>query len=108
MMYDAFESEELHRFVQIYNLQFDETITGCEPVPGEMLTPKRLRVDLPDNIYDLLVQYYNDAYDDEFTTIAELVSKRSTSNMRPIVVRLMVNQFGRMRIGATIFVFNIN
>ena len=36
-----------------------------------MLTPRNDRVSLPDDIYELLVYYYNDAYYDlEFITIA--------------------------------------
>ena len=35
-----------------------------------MLTPRNDRVSLPDDIYELLVHYYNAAYDWEFVTIA--------------------------------------
>src|SRR4051812_9912975 len=41
-----------------------------------MLTPRNYRVSLPDNIYELLVYYYNDAYYDlEFVTIAGASNK---------------------------------
>ena len=41
-----------------------------------MLTPRNDRVSLPDDIYELLVYYYNDAYYDlEFVTIASVSDK---------------------------------
>src|SRR5947207_10243792 len=38
--YDNFQFAELCRFRQIYQLETEETITGTEPFPGEMLLPK--------------------------------------------------------------------
>ena len=64
-----------------------------------MMTPKKLDVNLPDDIYDLLVDYYNNAYELEFVTIAGSMK----SNNKPVVVWPQVNQFGRIRIGAEIF-----
>ena len=69
-MYDGFDSSELHQFRQNFRIESDITITGSENFPGEMLTPRNDRVSLPDDIYELLVHYYNDAYDWEFVTIA--------------------------------------
>ena len=103
--YDNFEFDELCRFVQVYNLQVEETITGSENYPGEMLAPKRINVDLPDEIYNCLVDYYNNAYDAVFTTISGLIRMRQNSDQpnRPIVVIPKINQYGRIRIGAEIF-----
>src|SRR5437588_9840914 len=70
-MYDGFDSSELHQFRQNFRIESDITITGSENFSGEMLTPRNDRVFLPDNIYELLVYYYNDAYYIlEFVTIA--------------------------------------
>lgn len=101
--YDNFQSAELCRFRQIYRLETEETITGTEPFPGEMLLPKNDNVSLPDNIYNILVKYYNTAYDLEFLSIAESVRRTTGRSDRRIVVRPQINQFGRIRIGAEIF-----
>jgi hypothetical protein len=98
--YDDFEFAELVRFRQIYRLEVEHTITGTEPLPGEMMTPKKINVSLPDDIYKILVDYYNVAYDSEFVSIAESV-QRSSSTM--IVVWPQINQFGRIRIRSEIF-----
>ena len=42
-----------------------------------MMSPKRMNVALPDDIYDILVEYYNNAYDSEFVTIAKAATERS-------------------------------
>ena len=98
---DGLDSAELYRFMQIFRHDIDDTITGSELLPGEMLTPRKDKVSLPDDIYDLLVQYYNIAYDLEFVTITEAASSRLMSNF--IVILPKVNQFGRIRIGAEVF-----
>ena len=70
-MYDGFDSSKLHQFRQNFRIESDITITGSENFPREMLTPRNNRVSLPDDIYELLVYYYNGAYYDlEFVTIA--------------------------------------
>ena len=70
-MYDEFDSSELHQFRQNFRIESDITITGSENFSGKMLTPRNDRVSLPDDIYELLVYYYNDTYYDlEFVTIA--------------------------------------
>lgn len=97
--YDNFEFSELWQFRKIFLQEIDDTIVGNEPFPGEMLTPRRNRVALPDNIYQILIDYYNVAYDLQFVTIAESVSASSDS----IVVPNMVDQFGRVRISSEIF-----
>ena len=99
-MYDNFGFDELSRFRQIYNLKIEETIIRNEHYPGEMLSPKRMNVNLPDNVYKCLVDYYNNAYEVKFVTISELST--STSD-RPNVVMPRINQYGRIRIGAEIF-----
>jgi hypothetical protein len=97
--YDNFSYAELYQFRKVFFQEVDDTIVGSEPFPGEMLTPHRSRVALPDNIYQILTDYYNDAYELEFVTIAE----SSTSPKDSIVVPNMVDQFGRVQISAEVF-----
>lgn len=101
--YDNFQFAELCRFRQIYQLETEDTITGIEPFPGEMLFPKKVNVSLPDEVYNVLVEYYNNAYDLEFLSIADSVRKTTGSYSRKFIVRPQINQFGRIRIGAEIF-----
>src|SRR5437879_142146 len=75
-----------------------------------MLTPRNDRVSLPDDIYELLVYYYNDAYYDlEFVTIAgasdKLILEEESEDY--IVVLPNITQHGRIRIGSEIFGANI-
>jgi hypothetical protein len=103
-MYDEFDSYELHQFRHIFRSDLDFTITGSEEFPGEMLTPRK-DVSLSDDIYNLLVEYYNDAYEWKFATIAdtsdELISGSDLDNL--ITVLPNVTQHGRIRIGSEIF-----
>jgi hypothetical protein len=98
--YDELDFTESYRFVQIFR-HLNETVIGNEPFPGQMLSPKKERVSLPENIYGLLVQYYNNAYDGKFVTIAGAVSETSTEDLT--IVLPYVNQYGRIRIGSEIF-----
>jgi len=98
--YDNFEFSELYQYRKIFVQEVDDTIVGNEPFPGEMLTPRRIRVALPDNIYQILTDYYSNAYDLQFTTIADLISSSSRDS---IVVPNMIDQFGRVRIATEIF-----
>jgi len=65
-----------------------------------MMTPKKLDVNLPDNLYNLLVNYYNNAYELEFVTIARSIERRYTC---PIIFWPIINQFERIHICAEIF-----
>jgi len=109
-MYDGFDSSELHQFRQNFRIESDITITGSENFPGEMLTPRNDRVSLPDDIYELLVYYYNDAYYDlEFVTIAgasdKLILEEESEDF--IIVLPNITQHGRIRFGSEIFGTNI-
>ena len=100
--YDEFESVELCRFRQIYILELECTITGAESLPGEMMTPRKIDVNLPDSIYPHLVEYYNTAYEEfKFATIADIAQDPERSGR--IVVLPQINQYGRVRIGAEVF-----
>ncbi|UZO27378.1 uncharacterized protein OCT59_019576 [Rhizophagus irregularis] len=80
--YDNFQHDELHRFMLIYNLEVEDIITGSEQFPGKMMAPRNNLVNLPNEIYKLLVDYYNNAYELEFVTIAGSMK----SNNKPVVV----------------------
>jgi len=60
-----------------------------------------MNVNLPDDLYNLLVEFYNDIYESEFVTIADLIHKNSSSYQ--IIVRPKINQFGRIQISTEIF-----
>lgn len=97
--YNNFDFSKLWQFREIFLQEVDDTIIGSEPFPGEMLMPRKIRVTLPDNVYQILTDYYNVAYGLQFVTIAESMTTSSDS----IVVPNMVDQFGRVRISTEIF-----
>lgn len=100
-VYEDYEITKLQRFRLIYNLLVEETITRKEPFPGRMLTPKKMEVTLPDNVYILLVKFYQEAYEPlEFITIASSIEQASTND---IIVLPKINQFGRIQIGNEVF-----
>ena len=98
--YDNSNYAELYQFRKVFFQEVDDTIVGSEPFPGKMLTPCKSRVALPDNIYQILTDYYNNAYGLQFVTIAELIS---TSSRDSIIVLNVVDQFGRVRISTEVF-----
>jgi hypothetical protein len=102
--YDEFDFAKLYRFMQIFRHNIDITITGNEPFPGEMLQ-KKVNVSLPDDIYKLLVQYYNAAYNWKFVTIetAIRIGSSGDDDENYIVVLPNVTQYTRVWIGAEIF-----
>ena len=98
---DSSTFAELYKFMQIYCQNIDITITGSEQFSGEIMTPKKDHVSLTDDIYKLLVWYYNNAYECKFVTIADMTSR--DINEEFIVVMPNVNQYGHIQIGAEIF-----
>src|SRR5581483_5810549 len=90
--YDNFEFTKLSQFREIYRLEIENTITSTEAFSGEMLHPKKVNVGLLDDIYNLLVNYYNDVYDIKFLTIADSVRNMQHSEYR-IIIRPQINQF---------------
>ncbi|GET58122.1 hypothetical protein GLOIN_2v1776801 [Rhizophagus irregularis DAOM 181602=DAOM 197198] len=75
--------------------------TGTEEYPGELLSPIKLNVILPDDILDLLVDYYNHAYEEYNFSRPRLDPSSSTKNY--IAVTGNITQYGRLRIGAEYF-----
>ncbi len=104
-VYEGFDFTELYRFRQIFRHEIDITITGNEPFPGKLLHKKN-QVSLPNDIYELLVEYYNVAYDEwEFVTIQDAVDKvdNNVNSKDYIIVLPVVNQYGRIQIGTEFF-----
>jgi hypothetical protein len=99
--YDGFDFNELHQFMQIFHQNINNTITGSEKFPEEMLTPRNW-VSLPDATYELFVKYYNDIYDWNFVSIADL-SSNGLSSVNSIVVLPIITQFGHIQIATKIF-----
>ncbi|CAG8802409.1 15785_t:CDS:1, partial [Dentiscutata erythropus] len=62
-------------------LEVEDTITSAEPFSGEMLSPKKIDVGLPNDIYNTLVEYYNNAYNTEFLSITESVQRNIDDNI---------------------------
>ena len=50
--YNEFEFNKLYRFMQIYNLEINDTITGSENFLSEILKQAKMGVNLPQHIYD--------------------------------------------------------
>lgn len=106
--YDDFKSKEMLQFRKIFCHELDITITGCELFPGQLLTPINETVELPDNIFKLLITYYSEIYGDEnteFISMKDLINRNlqnDTTNRYRVVIPI-INQCGRIRLAAEIF-----
>ena len=69
-----------------------------EPFPGELMSPCH-ETNLPADILDLLVEYYDNSYDDYFISISSM----STSSINCNIVNSRIKQYGRLRIRADIY-----
>ncbi|UZO04715.1 uncharacterized protein OCT59_025086 [Rhizophagus irregularis] len=98
---ESLESEELQAFLDISEKLVSGRVTGTEEYPGELLSPIKLNVILPDDILDLLVDYYNRAYEEYNFSRPQLDPSSSTENY--IAVTGNITQCGRLRIGAEYF-----
>ncbi|CAB5387812.1 unnamed protein product [Rhizophagus irregularis] len=98
---ESLESEELQAFLDISEKLVSGGATGTEEYPGELLSPIKLNVILPDDILDLLVDYYNRAYEEYNFSQPRLDPFSSTENY--IAVTGNITQCGRLRIGAEYF-----
>lgn len=77
----------------------DKSGTGSEPFPGELLRPFKVKQILPNEISALLTEYYNNAYNYNFVSLADI----HTSNSGSIPVLPSVDIHGRIKIGDEIF-----
>ena len=96
----SFESEELQAFLDISKELVSGGATGSENYPGEFLPPMKSNVILSDGLLNLLIKYYNRAYEYNFNR-PQLDS--SLSNENYIAVTGKVTKYGRLRIGAEYF-----
>ncbi len=94
---DDFESDKYQNFIRLSRIE-DESAIGTEPFPGELLNLCQ-ETNLPSNILDLLVEYYDNLYDDYFISISSVTASSSNCN----VVNSRIKQYGRLRIGADIY-----
>jgi hypothetical protein len=82
-MTENFESKDLIAYLEMADkIDTANVITGIERYPGEMIKPILSNVYLPQNIYQILVEYYSTLY-----------------NLMTPSVDNIVTQFGRLRIG---------
>ena len=93
---DEFESDEYENFIRLSRIE-DDSASGTEPFPGELMNPF-CETRLPNEILKLLVEFYNNLYDNHFILI---LSVRGSSNDN--VVNSIIEQYGRLRIGEDIF-----
>ena len=94
---DDFESDEYQNFIRLSRIE-DESAIGTEPFPGELMNPCQ-ETNLPKDILDLLVEYYNNLYDDSFMSISSITASSINCN----VVNPRIKQYGRLGIGADIY-----
>ena len=71
---------------------------GTELFSGELLNLCQ-ETNLPSNILDLLVEYYDNLYDNYFISISSI----STSSINYNIVNSKIKQYGRLRISADIY-----
>ena len=96
----SFESEELQAFLNISKELTSGGATGAENFPREFLPPTKSNVLLSDNQLDLLIGYYNRAYEYNFSW-PQLDSSQSEEDY--VAVTGQITQHGRLRIGAEYF-----
>ena len=94
---DNFEGDEYQNFMRLSRIE-DESAIGTEPFPGELMNPCH-EAKLPNNILDLLVEYYDNLYDDYFISLSSVTA----SSRNCIVVDSRIKQYGRLRIGADMY-----
>jgi hypothetical protein len=94
---DDFDSDEYQNFIRLSRIE-EESAFGTEPFPGELMNPCH-EATLPDDVLPLLVEYYDNLYDESFISISSVMAPLSNI----IVVNSRIMQYGRLRIGADIY-----
>lgn len=72
---------------------------GSEYFPGTFLNPKSVNTNLSKEVLDLLVKYYCNAYEKDFTALSNI--HIATSDAVPVLPK--VNIYGRLQLGSEIF-----
>jgi hypothetical protein len=94
---DDFAGDEFQNFIR-FSLIEEESAYGTERFPGILMKPCQ-ETTLPNPILSLLVEYYEDLYNnDHFIAISSLIGPSNN-----IVVNSNIKQYGRLRIGADIY-----
>ena len=88
----------MYQFLMNSRNILESPITGCEEFPGKFLAPQSENIQLDEQIYDLLVEYYKDTYVDS------IFRKPFTEDLpdSTIVVN-KANLYGRCQIGTEVF-----
>ncbi|RGB36328.1 hypothetical protein C1646_758227 [Rhizophagus diaphanus] len=97
--YDNFDLLDYSDFLSMSKNVKEKAGMGSEPFPRTLLKPMKKNVNLQLEVQELLVEYYNNAYDYSFVVL----SKIHVSSLNSITVLPKVNQFGRLRLGAEVF-----
>ncbi len=81
--YNKFEFEELLQFRRMFCHELDDTITDSKIFSGELLSLIKNRVNLPDDLHEYLITYYNEIYSDigvEFISMTDLIERNLQNN----------------------------
>ena len=73
--------------------------TGIESFPGMFLGPKKTNKDLPEEVVELLAEYYYNAYNKEFSSLKNIHT--ASSDVIPVFKR--ANIYGRLLLGSEVF-----
>ena len=93
---DDFTSDEYQDFIRLALIE-DESAIGTEPFPGMLMDPYKETALLTD-ILNLLVEYYENLYNDNFISISSMIDPSNN-----IIVNSNIKQYGRLKIGADIY-----
>jgi hypothetical protein len=75
--------------------------TGTEAFPGEFLSPKKMNSKLSDEVLDLLIQYYRNAYGKDFVALSNINVHNVSSDFIPVLPN--ANLYGRLQLGSEVF-----
>lgn len=93
-----FPTDEMYQFLMNSRNISESPITGCEEFPGKFLAPHSENIHLEEQIYDLLIKYYEDTYVDS------IFRKPFTENLpNSTIIINRANRYGRCQISAETF-----
>src|SRR6185295_12290930 len=96
---DQFETDELQRFLRVSRSIETSSVSGVEDFPGEFLIPSKIHIMISDEILDLLLEFYSEAYP-QYSFQIPFSGIRDENS---ILINPFGDQFGRLRIGLEIF-----
>ena len=94
---DEFNERDYQEFLSMSKNIEESAGAGSEPFPGAFLNPKKVDMNLTEEVIILLAEYYRNAYDKDFV----LLSGIHLSDAIPILPK--VNVYGRLQLGAEVF-----